>query len=137
MGLQSFQDKLPPALSWQPEGSLPASSTPMSDLSFGLDSIHSKQSLGGERVSLASKQMALSVLDILATKPPGPMESAVDSAGIAPSIELPSSSDNKPAAMHTEASLRSLTALLLYCLGWQAICVGKTDFLAHCNVLWA
>lgn len=108
MGLQSFQDKLPPALSWQPEGSLPASSTPMSDLSFGLDSIQSKQSLGGERVSLASKQMALSVLDILATKPPGPKESAVDSTSIAASTLL-GALENKPAAMHTEASLRSDT----------------------------
>ena len=106
MGLQSFQDKLPPALSWQPEGSLPASSTPMSDLSsFGLNSIQSKQS-SGERVSLASKQMALSVLDILATKPPGPKESTVERAGMPATDGPPGSSDAKAASMHTEASLR-------------------------------
>ena len=104
-GLPSWQDRLPPALSWQPEGSLPVSSTPMSEISFGLNSIQSKQSLG-ERVSLASKQMALSVLDSLATKPPGPKESAQDRAGLPNSDGLPAGSDVKPADMHTELSVR-------------------------------
>lgn len=112
-GLQSWQDKLPPALSWQPEGSLPTlpnSSTPMSDLSsFGLNSIASKGSLG-ERVSLASKQMALSVLDILATKPPGPVDSRADRAGPLGADATPAASDAK-ADMHTELSVRSGTAL--------------------------
>ena len=103
-GLQSWQDKLPPALSWQPEGSLPASTLPMSEMSFGLNSIQSKQSLG-ERVSLASKQMALSVLDILATRPPGPNDTAQDGAGGPSSDAHPAASDGR-LDMHTEASLR-------------------------------
>lgn len=70
-GVPSWQDRLTPAMDWQPDSSLPLSSLPLSEASFGLSSIQSKQSLG-EKVSLASKQMALSVLDILAAKPPGP-----------------------------------------------------------------
>ena len=107
-GLQSWQD-MPPALSWQPDGSLPNSSTPMSDLSsLGLNSIASKQSLG-ERVSLASKQMALSVLDILATKPPGPVDSKPDRAGPLGADATSAASDAK-ADMHSELSVRSDTA---------------------------
>ena len=70
-GLPSWQDRLTPAMDWQPDSTLPLSSLPLSEASFGLSSIQSRQSLG-EKVSLGSKQMALSVLDILAAKPPGP-----------------------------------------------------------------
>ncbi|CAK0779114.1 hypothetical protein CVIRNUC_004698 [Coccomyxa viridis] len=108
-GLQSWQD-MPPALSWQPDGSLPNSSTPMSDLSsLGLNSIASKQSLG-ERVSLASKQMALSVLDILATKPPGPVDSKPDRAGLLGADATSAASDAK-ADMHSELSVRDMPEL--------------------------
>ncbi|CAL8470015.1 g9557 [Coccomyxa elongata] len=59
-------------MDWQPDSAvLPLSSLPLSEASFGLSSLQSKQSLG-EKVSLGSKQMALSVLDILNAKPPGP-----------------------------------------------------------------
>lgn len=71
-GLPSWQDRLTPAMDWQPDSAvLPLSSLPLSEASFGLSSLQSKQSLG-EKVSLGSKQMALSVLDILNAKPPGP-----------------------------------------------------------------
>ncbi|BDA44030.1 hypothetical protein COCOBI_05-2140 [Coccomyxa sp. Obi] len=59
-------------MDWQPDSAvLPLSSLPLSEASFGLSSLQSKQSLG-EKVSLGSKQMALSVLDILGAKPPRP-----------------------------------------------------------------
>ena len=69
----SWPDRLSQGIDWQPTDSgLPnVPSLPSEEPSFGLASLPSRHSLG-ERVSLASKQMALSVLDILNTKPPGP-----------------------------------------------------------------
>ncbi len=84
MGRTSWPDKLSPAMDWHPDSGglpsgLPSLPMPLEEPSFGLQTIQSKQSLG-EHLSMGSKQMALSVLDILNTKPPGPREDAAPGA---------------------------------------------------------
>lgn len=77
--MPSWQEKLTPAMDWQPDNSLPLSSLPLTEASLGLNSLASRQSFG-ERVSFASKQMAASVLEILSAKPPGPSDASASTA---------------------------------------------------------